>query len=472
MTRAPRRRQKMDNLTKILLGAFVLVGLLLAFFGGKFIFDLVKSWSMTSLPGAPVASSSDGQNTSVEAPSTPLQSNGPEARAWDGKSRVNILLLGIDASEFRDITEPGPRLSDTMILVTIDPLTRSLGALSIRRDMWVNIPGYDYHKINKAHWFGERDNLPGGGPGLAVQTVEQFFGIPIHYYARVDFNTFVKLVDEIDGIKVEIKEPILADWNGNGSPFTIEPGVYTLPGNYALAYARYRGGDDGDVGRGGRQMEVIMSIRNRILDFNMLPTLLARAPAFYKEVSAGVQTNMSLDQALQLAVLITQIPKENFKTYNINYDYCSPEIISTNEGTEAIVRPFPEKIRELRDQMFADGSAAAAPIALNTGDSTQLAVSENARVSILNATGLAGLAESTGEYFKSQGLNIVSVGSSDTAYTYTTIEVHNATPYTLAYLSSVMQVPNTRIFNKFDPNGPADITVYLGSDWSNTNPMP
>jgi hypothetical protein len=302
--------------------------------------------------------------------------------------------------------------------------------------------------------------------------VEQFLGVPINYYARVDFNTFVRLIDEVGGVTVEVKEPILADWKGDGSNFYLQPGSYTLPGTYALAYARYRGSADGDIDRGSRQMEVITSLRNRILKFDMLPTLIGKAPALYQELSKGVQTNMTLDQALQLAVLMLQIPQENFKTFNINYEMCSPEMINTESGAEYILRPFPEKIREMRDQMFAEGSTAAAPIALNTGDPAELAKTEAARVEILNATGIGGLAESTAEYFKSQGLNIVNVGSSNESYTYTTIMVHNSTPYALAYLSSVMQVPNSRIFNKFDPNGTADITVYLGNDWANSNPMP
>lgn len=462
----------MDTFTRVLLIAFVVVGLLLAFFGGRFIFNLVKSWSLTSLPGAPVASVDQNQNN-AQAPSSPMQSgSGPKAKAWDGKSRVNILLLGIDASDQRDLLEPGPRLSDTMILVTIDPLSRTMGALSIRRDLWVNIPGYDYHKINKAYFLGDLNNLPGGGAGLAVETVEQFLGVPINYYARVDFNTFVRLIDEVGGVTVNVKEPILADWKGDGDNFYLQPGEYTLPGTYALAYARYRGSADGDIDRGSRQMEVITSLRNRILKFNMLPILIGKAPALYQEVSKGVQTNMTLDQALQLAVLMLQVPQENFRTFNIGYDMSSPEMISTESGVEYILRPFPEKIREMRDQMFAEGSVAAAPIALNTGDPTELAKTEAARVEILNATGIGGLAESTAEYFKSQGLNIVNVGSSNEPYTYTTIMVHNSTPYALAYLSSVMQVPNSRIFNKFDPNGTADITVYLGNDWANSNPLP
>ena len=472
MTRSSRSKQKLDTTSRVLLISFAVVGLLLAFFTGRFVYNTVKGWTITDLPGAPVGNLGSDPVTG-EVPELDISSDtGPEAKSWDGKSRVNILFLGLDATNQRELMEPGPRFSDTMILVTIDPLTQTLSALSIRRDLWVNIPGYDYHKINKAHFIGEAYQLPGGGAGLAVATVEEFLGVPIHFYAKVDFNTFVRVIDEIEGVKLEVKERILADWAGNGNNFWLEPGVYTLPGTYALAYARYRGSDAGDIDRGDRQMQVMMAIRDRILDFKMLPKLIASAPALYKDISAGVQTNMTFDQAVQMLVLVTKIPRENFKTFNITYDHAAPEMVSTlDEGTQYILRPFPDKIRELRDQIFASVGAAAAPVVMNTGDPLTLAVSENARVSVLNGTGTDSLAESTSQFLTSQGLNVIEAASAPEAYTYTTVVVHSATPYTLAYLSNIMQIPSTRIFNQFDPESATDITVFLGDDWATTNPM-
>lgn len=472
MARVPRRKQKMDNLTKGLLIAFAVVGIILAYFGGKFVFNMVKGWSMTDLPGAPVnASSNPGNNTAEEVPSNPLQTgDGPSAAAWDGKSRVNILLLGLDASSDREVTEPGPRFSDTMILVTVDPLTKTIGALSIRRDLWVNVPGYDYNKINKAYWLGDAYNLPGGGAGLAMKTTEEFLGVPIHFYAQVDFDTFVTLIDEIKGVKLDIKERILIDPMGDDEPLYLEPGIQVLPGSYALAYARVRKTDGDDVARGSRQMEVITAIRDRILDFNMLPTLISRAPALYAQVSKGVKTNMSLDQAIRLATLMAQVPRENLKTYNIDYTMVTQEW--SDDGTQEILRPIPDQIRLLRDKVFSTENSGAAPVVLETGDPLTLAKTEAARVALLNGTASAGLAESTTAYFTSQGLNIASSGTAGDTYLYTEIYVHNATPYTLAYLSNILRVPTTRIYNKFDPNSQVDITVNLGSDWANNNPMP
>lgn len=476
MAHPSKRKQKMDKTTRIMLIALAVIGVLLAFLAGRAVFNVVKGWSLTSLPGAPVDNTAGVTtgNTTKNSNTPNITSNtGPQARSWDGKSRVNILLLGLDASDQRDLTEPGPRMSDTMILITIDPFSQTIGALSIRRDLWVNIPGYDYHKINKAHFIGEAYQLPGGGAGLAVKTVEEFLGVPIHFYAKVDFDTFVKVIDEIDGVKVEVTEPILADWNGNGNNFWLEPGTYTLPGVSALAYARYRGGDDGDIGRGARQMQIITAIRDRILDFNMLPKLIKRAPAIYNEISDGLQTNMSFDQALQILVLMTQIPRENFKTYNITYEMAEPmEITTYDEGTQYILRPFPDKIRELRDQVFATDGVAAAPIVMGTEDPLALATAEKARVSIFNGTNTEGLAEKTGDYLTSQGLSVIEMATSSEPYTYTTLVLHSATPYTLAFLSELMQVPSTRIFNQYDPDSTTDITVFLGSDWATTNPMP
>ncbi|NOH04392.1 MAG: LCP family protein [Chloroflexi bacterium] len=84
-----------------------------------------------------------------------------------------------------------------MILFTIDPGSKTAGMLSIPRDMWVNIPGFGYSRINTAYPSGEGARSPGGGPELAKKTVSQFLGVPVHYYVQVDFNVFVRMVDEL-----------------------------------------------------------------------------------------------------------------------------------------------------------------------------------------------------------------------------------------------------------------------------------
>ncbi len=109
-----------------------------------------------------------------------------------------------------------PPRSDTMILLTIDPLTKTAGMLSIPRDMWVNVPGFGYSRINMAYANGEGSKLPGGGPELAKKTVEQFIGVPIQYYAQIDFSTFASFIDEIGGIEIYNDENLRLDPLGTG----------------------------------------------------------------------------------------------------------------------------------------------------------------------------------------------------------------------------------------------------------------
>ncbi len=107
--------------------------------------------------------------------------------------------------------------------------------------MWVCIP-VSKTENHTAYFLGESYKLPGGGPGLAVKTVENFLGVPINYYAQIDFEAFVRFINELGGVKIDVPEKITVDLLGGG-PSTkkvLKPGVQLLPGEWALAYARAR----------------------------------------------------------------------------------------------------------------------------------------------------------------------------------------------------------------------------------------
>lgn len=475
-----RAKQKVDSTTWVILSIFVVIGLVLAFVGGRFVYNLVKGWSMTNLPGAPVVTSSTGTDPSTSLEESPPKqpSNGPVAGTWDGKSRINILLLGLDTSVRRQNENQGSPLSDTMILVTVDPLTKTIGAMNIMRDYWVNIPGFDYNRINAAYKLGEDYDVPnGGGARLAMDTVEALLGVPVDFYARVDFNAFTEIVDEIGGLPITVKQRMLLDWQGNGNKFWIEPGTYVMPGKYVLAYARTRDKayGDGDVDRGKRQMEVITAIRDRVLNLNALPKLIARADAIYNEISAGVHTNMDLDQAIQLAYLIAQIPSENWHTFSPGYTVAEPLI---NPEGEQVLRVMPDRMREVRDAMFTSTGVAAAPIAaqekgviIASGDPLPLAVQESAKIEILNASNTAGLAERTQVFLQTKGFTNITVGNIG-AQEMTTITIHKPAVNTLSFLAATFGVSNAYITNHFDANSGYDITVILGNDWAANNQIP
>jgi LCP family protein required for cell wall assembly len=391
--------------------------------------------------------------------------------AWDGASRITVLVIGLD---FRDwmAGEGAPR-SDTMILLTIDPLTKTAGMLSIPRDMWVNIPGFGYGRINMAYSHGEGSKLPGGGPELARKTVEQFIGVPIQYYAQVDFNTFVEFIDLIGGVDIYNDENLRLDQVGAGKDKIKLTccGTRHLPGNVALAYARFRKDKEGDIARAHRQQKLILAIRDKVLSPENFPVLLGKAQTFYEEFSAGIKTNMPFDTALQLGVLARDIPVESIKPGAIDYSMVSLDNVVLGGADAAIMKPLPDKIRELRDQVFTSGGALS-PLAAQS-DLTALMQADGARVRVLNGSFAGGLDVNTGNYLVTMGVPVTEIGPADQAYNSTVIVLYAPKLYTLKYLQSVFGISSSsQIWFRPDPTSTVDVEVRLGADWANNNPMP
>src|SRR4030043_844409 len=209
----------------------------------------------------------------------PLQSdNGPAPIPWDGANRVTMLVMGLD---YRDWEGEGPSRTDTMMLITMDPVSRTAGILSIPRDLWVNIPGFDYGKINTAYYLGELYNLPGGGPGLAIQSVEELLGVDINYYAQIDFSAFENFIDQIGGVEVDVPYELSVDPVGPGNTVTLPLGLQHLDGPTALAYARNRDTFGADFDRAARQQQGVMGIFDQITSLGTLPKLIANSPTIY-----------------------------------------------------------------------------------------------------------------------------------------------------------------------------------------------
>ena len=432
--------------------------------------DFVASWNITDLPGIVVNPGAEPTENSPQAgPGTaappPAIVIGPEPIPWDGASRVNILVMGLD---YRDwVSGEGAPRTDTMVLASVDPLSKTASILSIPRDLWVSIPGFEEpNRINVAYRFGETYQLPGGGSELAMKTVEGLLGLKIDYYALIDFYAFEQFIDELGFIEIDVPRNIFVD-PIDGPTVKLRRGAHDLPGNLALAYARARNTEGGDFDRATRQMQVIMAIRDRVLSADMLPTLISRAPGIYEQLSAGVQTNLTLEQAIQLAWLVQQIPEGDIKTGSIGTDHVTFGI--SPEGDD-VLKPRPEQIRILRDEMFAD-SGLASP-ALAGSDPQELMQTENARVSVLNGAGLPGLATRTSDYLVAQGVNVVNTGDAPEQYSATTITSYTGNPYTIYYLVDLMGISENRIYIRYDPASQVDVEVILGYDWANNNSMP
>ncbi|MEN8242589.1 MAG: LCP family protein, partial [Chloroflexota bacterium] len=432
-------------------GAFILAAIVTAFFAFRFVSEFISQQDIIDLPGEPVAADSTGQGSSSDDSQTDAAvpdggpATGPEVEqtAWDG-GRVNILVMGLD---YRD-WEAGESASrtDSMMVLTIDPNTKTAGLLSLPRDLWVNVPGFGQNKINTAYFLAETNHLPGGGPLLAAQTVQEFLGVDIHYYAQIDFNTFVQFVDFMGGVKIDITEKIKLIRPGDVPPIRLEPGRYNLSGELALAYARNRYQGDGDFDRAQRQQQLLLALRDQLFRSDIQALILGNPQGVWEIFSAGIKTNIPFGDALKLGFLALEVGEDNIVQRVIS----PPEYVTYATSPEGlqILKPITNKIRILRDEMFTD-SALVGPATVGV-DPTQLMLEEGAAVAVFNGSVVSGLAGATEEYLKSLGVTVVEVGNADLVPS-TTIYDYTGNPYTLQYLVNLFGIEHTRIFNSFDP---------------------
>jgi len=453
-----------------------------------FIRGFVTCYSLTSLPGIPPPSCNGPPTTVVINPQgTPVAVtaaaptvSAPQAtlpQPWDGASRVNILVMGLD---YRDVTDAadfanqGPARSDTMWLLTIDPISMTAGGISIPRDLWVNIPGgFGYNKINTAYFFGELYKLPGGGPALAMKTVSEFIGVPIQYYAVVQFSTFISAIDRLGGIEVCIPAPIDVGRYDQKGIDHLNAGCQILNGIDALGYARNRYTANGDVDRSNRQKQVLQALLDKIKSPKNWALVVSQAPGLYQDLSKGLYTNLNLTDAIRLAALARELP--NSPVMKV-IDYTMMTDTKAPDGTD-ILRPFTDKVRVLRDEIFSGGELGPAA----TGDQTAIIQAEGARVVVINGTGTAGLAAKTKDYLTSQGLNVIAAANTtDYPDKYiapfpnrTIIILHSGKPYATRYLINLMKFNSaSQVIVNFNPAAPDDILIGLGYDWAASNPMP
>lgn len=445
-----------------LLALFIVAAALVSYLVFTSVRDAVAAWQITA-PGGPIfgsdpgasGNSSNGGSNSSAAPAPLIP------QKWRGTQRVTVLLLGIDRRKIE--TERAYR-TDSMMVVSVDPVAKTAAILSIPRDLWVDIPDFGADTINTANFKGDAFDYPGGGPALAVKTVEHNIGVDIHYYARLDFTAFETLVDAIGGIEIdnptEINDPLYPDSNYGYDPFYLAAGRHTLNGYDALRYARTRH-DSSDVDRARRQQQVVLAVRDKVLSLNMLPQLVLQAPTLYATLNQSIQTDLSLQQIIELALLAQDIPRDRIKSGVIDYQYVLEYSFTTNEGAvRQVLVPLRDRIRELRDELFAASAGLASPLQANL----EAVRAEGARVQVLNGAGKPGLAGATSAWLQAQGLNVVDPGNADRAdYTTAVVIDYTGKPNTAQWLAQVFGAGS--VVNGANPASSVDVQVIVGANW-------
>ncbi|WP_027086309.1 LCP family protein [Cohnella panacarvi] len=214
----------------------------------------------------------------------------PEPPEWDGTERVNILLLGGDSRGLKADSHPR---SDTMMIASIDPVAKDIHLFSILRDTYTSIDHHGSNRINAAVTFG--------GPRLAMSTVSDLVGLPIHHYVYTDFEGFISLIDALGGIDFEVDKPMRRTDNRDDPRYNInlEAGMQHMDGLTALQYVRFRGDIQSDYGRSDRQRRFLSAIADEMKK----TTSLIRLPQLLKSIAPYIETDIPPDDLLKLARL-------------------------------------------------------------------------------------------------------------------------------------------------------------------------
>lgn len=268
---------------------------------------------------------------------TPTIVNTGNSNSADDQSGVeNIVLFGVDS---RTPTDPGR--TDSIIIAALDKNTKTIKLVSIMRDLYVKVGNTgSMGRINTAY--------SKGGPEMTLETLNNNFGLDLHYYAIIDFHAFQDLVDKIGGIDVEVKDYEVAEINkyidevnGSKSTFLKGPGLQHLNGQQALSYSRIRHVGNGDFERTERQRTVLKCIAEKIKKTNIL-----KLPQLLNILVSYTQTNVPLSKIVSLGITAYKY-NSNIETTRIPVDgYYENQIIN---GASVLVPDLSANAQFLED---------------------------------------------------------------------------------------------------------------------------
>ena len=368
----------------------------------------------------------------------------------NGQETVNFLLIGSDR---RSAT--GSTRTDTIVVAILRPNEGQVSLISIPRDLWVSIPGYENNRINTAYQLGKSSGYPGGGPGLLKEVIQYNLGIRIDHTAMVDFNGFSNIVNTLGGVDVPVVCPY-TDWKlidpsynpeleANWYLHTVNPGVIHMDGDLALWYARSRQKSN-DFDRGRRQQEVL-----RALFVHALQTgTLTRIPELYNNLKDSVETDLGLGDLLQLSLYAPRMTNADIRSY-----YIRPPIVNSwiTSGGAYVLSPN----QELLQQMLAE---ALSP-------SVKTAERQAIIIDVMNGTTIPGYETLAATRLNYAGYETHIIPSERQDYAYsvlidkTAVQDRNFSNPIL----NVMGLSPNNLISAADPNSASHYLLILGYDY-------
>ena len=358
----------------------------------------------------------------------------------EDQDRINFVLLGMGGPN-----HDGANLTDTIIVGSFKPSTKRLVLMSLPRDLSVPIAGYGWRKINSANALAEAKE-PGSGGQATADLIGEILEIPIHYYFRVDFAGFVKIIDDLGGIEVEVDNtlddysyPIMGeeenpDYYSRFEHLHIDAGRQTMDGELALKYARSRhgvGAEGSDFARSKRQQKILAAIKEKLFDTNNLfkPKLIMN---IISDAENHVSTNLTPEELVSAWQLAKDMKAENI--INLSLDNSPTGLLYDQKGADGayllvpragdfreIIAQFNEAllaspveeatVSPTTDNNISESSEIVATSPTPTIDPADLPAKANAKLDIRNSTAVNGLAARTRTKLQKYGFTMVNVSN-------------------------------------------------------------
>lgn len=377
----------------------------------------------------------------------------PNKLQGEGDGRINILLLGIGGEN-----HPGGMLTDTIQIVSIDPNNNKIAALSIPRDLYVTVPQYGGVKINQVYQIGQgNEKVYGSGPDLAKDIVSEILDLPIHYYVKMDFDGFKKIIDEAGGIDIDvpntISDPYYPDEDMIGyNPFYIEAGKQQMNGSTALKYARSRE-TTSDFDRSARQQQILIALRNKVLNLGFL-TNPSKLTGMMQILGDHLRTDLQINEIKRLAEIVKNVDTDGMVAKVLDSSTDSPLIAVSDGGY--YLKPKTgnwKEVQRIAHEIFTDPYLAQ----------------ENAKLEILNGTSQVGYGKEVSDTLISYGYNIANLDTADKDYSKTFLYDYSngKYPYTIKFLSDRYNAEVKK--QPANSNSGIDITLIVGKDYINNN---
>jgi LCP family protein required for cell wall assembly len=392
---------------------------------------------------------------------------------WNGTDRLNILLVGVDQRPAE-----GTYNTDTLIVVSIDPVTKQVAMFSLPRDSWgVPLPpgplqafGSTYQsKINSLYTAVKNrpDLVPGStstlrGMNGLKEVLGNLYGLDIKYFVKVNFQGFEKVVDDLGGVTINVQVPVMDDLypsdSGRHARVYIPAGMQHMTGAQALVYARSRHGSD-DFDRGARQQRVLTSLREQA----DVAALIPQIPQLLGDVKNLVSTDIPQSQLARLAGLAGSVDTKNIRQYVFAYPRYGSQILAP------IYKYLPD-VGKIRNAV-----ANAFKVDPNLENVRNSLADENGQIWVLNGSGIDRQATNIAGYLDYYGLtaSVPTTRPSTAGISGTQVIVYNGAEARLTQtIAFLQQKLGTKVILKNDPAVPVDIVITTTNQTPNLTAPP